>query len=101
MRRSAGVTVPVLRRAAFGLLAGAAVAVAPAVEPLVRSVVAAESPKHVSRRERKEQSSNSARHHRLVASVFRVVMETLLFVCAAVHHLLTLPTRLMQPQQTW
>lgn len=45
----------------------AVVAVAPAVEPLVRSVVAVESPKHVSRRERKEQSLNSARHHRLVA----------------------------------
>ena len=43
------------------------VAVVPAVEPLVRSVVAAESPRHVSRRERKEQSLNSARHLRLVA----------------------------------
>jgi len=42
-------------------------AVVPAVEPLVRSVVAAESPRHVSRRERKEQSLNSARHLRLVA----------------------------------
>jgi hypothetical protein len=38
------------------------VAVVPAVEPRVHSVVAAESPRHVSRRERKEQSLNSARH---------------------------------------
>lgn len=48
-------------------VAVAVVAVAPAVEPLVRSVVAAESPRRVSRRERKEQSLNSARHLRLVA----------------------------------
>ena len=48
-------------------VAAVAVAAAPAVEPLVHSVVAAESPRHVSRRERKEQSLNSARHLRLVA----------------------------------
>ena len=48
-------------------VAVAVVAVAPAVEPLVRSVVAAESPRHVSRSGQREQSSNSARHHRLVA----------------------------------
>jgi hypothetical protein len=59
--------VQVLVLTAHQQVAVAVVAVAPAVEPLVRSVVAAESPRHVSRRERKEQSLNSARHLRLVA----------------------------------
>jgi hypothetical protein len=58
---------PVLGLTVPPQVAVAAVAVVPAVEPLVRSVVAAESPRHVSRRERKEQSLNSARHLRLVA----------------------------------
>ena len=59
--------VPVLVLTVPPQVAVAAVAVDPAVEPLVHSVVAAESPRHVSRRERKEQSLNSARHLRLVA----------------------------------
>ena len=58
---------PVLGLTVPPQVAVAAVAVVPAVEPLVRSVVAAESPRHVSRRERKEQSLNSARPLRLVA----------------------------------
>ena len=59
--------VPVLVLTVPPQVAVAVVAAVPAVELLVHSVVAAESPRHVSRRERKEQSLNSARHLRLVA----------------------------------
>jgi hypothetical protein len=59
--------VPVLVLTVHPQVAVAAVAVVPAVEPLVRSVVAAESPRHVSRSGQREQNSNSARHRHLVA----------------------------------
>jgi hypothetical protein len=93
--------VQVLVLTVHQLVAAVVVAVVPAVEPLVLSAVAAASPRHVSRRERKEQSLNSARHHRLVALAFLAVTAALLFVCAVVHLLLTLLTRSMQPQRTW
>lgn len=59
--------VPDLALTVHPQVAVAVVAVVPVVELPVRSVVVAESPRHVSRRERKEQSLSSARHLRLVA----------------------------------
>jgi hypothetical protein len=88
--------VPVLVLTVPPQVVAQVVAVVPVVEPLVHSVVAAESPRHVSRRERKEQSLNSARHLRLVASAFLVVMAALSSCFAAVLRLLTSRTRSMQ-----